>query len=379
MSVNEPTPVLIPLVNPNEPEAVLVQIHVREGQKVGPGDLLCTLETTKSTAEVVAETGGYVIGLNKSEGQSVSAGDILCYLADDPDWKPKHIIAQSGSTSAESTGDQSFIPDLPSNLRITQPALKLAHQHGLNLSQLPGDRLITESQVRSILGASGVDRELGAPTSAFDATAIIVYGGGGHGKALIDLLHVLSVYHIVGVLDDGLKQEKLILGVPVLGGGEQLARLHQRGVRQAVNAVGGIGNVAVRVMIFQRLAEAGFVCPPVVHPTAFVESSAALAPGVQVMSHAYVGSGANLGFGVIVNTGAIVSHDCQVGDYANISPGAILAGDVYIGARALIGMGVTINLGVKVGAGARIGNGSTVIKDVPQNGLVRAGAIWPAP
>jgi acetyltransferase-like isoleucine patch superfamily enzyme len=40
-------------------------------------------------------------------------------------------------------------------------------------------------------------------------------------------------------------------------------------------------------------------------------------------------------------------------------------------------MGVTINLGVKIGKGARIGNGATVKADVPENGIVKAGTIWP--
>jgi len=40
-------------------------------------------------------------------------------------------------------------------------------------------------------------------------------------------------------------------------------------------------------------------------------------------------------------------------------------------------MGATINLGVSIGAGARVGNSAVVKADVPENGIVRAGAIWP--
>jgi sugar O-acyltransferase (sialic acid O-acetyltransferase NeuD family) len=211
----------------------------------------------------------------------------------------------------------------------------------------------------------------------FDPTAIVVYGGGGHGKALIELLRVLGTYHIAGVVDDGLPAGQAILDVPVLGDGEALGPLYQKGVRLAVNAVGGIGDVAVRIKVFQRIAQAGFACPAVVHPTAFVEASARLSPGVQVFPHAYVGSDARVGFGSIINTGAIVSHDCILGDYTNLSPGAILAGAVQIGSGALIGMGATINLEARIGAGARIGNGATVKSDVPERGMVRAGTVWP--
>lgn len=48
-----------------------------------------------------------------------------------------------------------------------------------------------------------------------------------------------------------------------------------------------------------------------------------------------------------------------------------------MGDRALIGMGATVNLGVTIGAGARVGNSAVVKADVPENGIVRAGATWP--
>jgi acetyltransferase EpsM len=204
-----------------------------------------------------------------------------------------------------------------------------------------------------------------------------VYGGGGHGKALIDVLRLLGSYPIVGVLDDHLPPGELILDVPVLGGAETLPRLLERGVHLAVNAVGGIGNIAVRIKVFEQLTQAGFICPALVHPSAVVEPSAHLSDGVQIFPHAYVGSSAQINFGAIINTGAIVSHDCLIGDYANLSPGAILAGEVRIGAGVLVGMGVTINLQVKVGRGARLGNSATIKEDVPEGGIVRAGMIWP--
>ena len=53
-----PVEVTIPLLNPNEPEALLAALHVSEGQQVSTGDPLCTLETTKSTAELQAESDG---------------------------------------------------------------------------------------------------------------------------------------------------------------------------------------------------------------------------------------------------------------------------------------------------------------------------------
>lgn len=209
--------------------------------------------------------------------------------------------------------------------------------------------------------------------------AILIYGGGGHGKAVIDLVRILPQYKLAGVIDDNLPLGTLVLGVPVLGGVWALREQRASGILYAVNAIGGIGNITIRVGVFEHLSQAGFSFPTLVHPTAFVEPSAQLAPGVQIFPHAYLGSAACLGFGVILNTGVIISHDCTIGDYTNISPGSILAGEVEIGERCLIGMGVTINNRVKVGSGARIGNGATVKRDVPADTVVRAGHIWPEP
>lgn len=220
---------------------------------------------------------------------------------------------------------------------------------------------------------------LSMPDFSADAGALIIFGGGGQGKCLIDLVQLLGVYRIAGIVDDGLPIGTSVLGVPVLGGASCLPALYKRGLRLAANAVGGIGNVAARVKIFHLLAEASFTCPSLVHPTAWVEPSAELAGGVQILAKSYVSSAARVGFGTLINAGVIVSHDCQVGQCVNLSPGVALAGEVCVQDYAQIGMNATVNIGVTVGAGARIGNGATVKADVPPGGRVYAGAIWPAP
>ena len=365
-------PVLIPLLNPNEPEARLVSLSVQEGEHVSTETPLCTLETTKSTAAVVAESEGYVKGLRFGEGDTVNAGDILCYLASTPDWTPSEEPSPKGSAAPQSPGIEHPV-EIPTGLRITRPALELARQAGLDLRQLPAGPLFTEPMIQDFIGS--LDEVL--LEDEIDPMALIIFGGGGHGKTLIELVRALGTYRIAGIVDDGFPAGENILGITLLGGAETLPSLYKKGIRQAVNAIGGISNPAVRRQVFKQLAQSGFTCPAVVHPSAVVEPSAALSPGVQVFSQAYIGSQARLGFGVIANTGVVVSHDCIVEDYANLSPGALLAGGVRVGQAALIGMGVTINLGVTVGAGARIGNGATVKTDVPQGGIVRAGTIWP--
>jgi sugar O-acyltransferase (sialic acid O-acetyltransferase NeuD family) len=364
--------VIIPLLNPNEPEAKVVQLAVAEGQYASKDSVLCILETTKSTAEVVAETDGYVISLQVSENDLAKAGSLLCYLANTADWQPEIPTPELSQKSTSEVANLDF--SIPEGLRISKPALKLAEDSGLDLSQLPVGPLITKNMVEELLKDS---KKSAVPSSEIDPQKLVVYGGGGHGKSVIDTIRSQAIYEIHGVIDDGLGIGDHVLDVKVLGGSETLPKLYQQGIGQAVNAVGGIGDMKSRIDVFQLIADNNFTCPSVIHASAVVEPSAIISPGVQVFPQAYVGSDASIGFGVIINTSAVISHDCSLADYVNISPGSILAGGVEIGYGTLIGMGVTINLNVSIGKNVRIGNGATVKSDVPDGSIIKAGMIWP--
>lgn len=292
----------------------LSALPVREGQAVEKGALLARIEGKDFAYDLTSPHEGFIVGLHALPGQIVNPDQVLCYI-----------------------GHQ---PSIPSS-------------HPSPHAIFPGP----------------------AP---FDPTALIIFGGGGHGKAVIDMVRAGGLYRLVGIVDDGLPPGSEVLGVTVLGGAQELAEWNARGVRLAVNAVGGIGNVGVRLKIFEILAQAGFTCPPIVHPAAVIEPSAQLEAGVQVLAHAYVGSAARVGFGTVLNAGAIVSHDCVLGKVVNLSPGATLAGNVRIEDHTQIGMQATVNLGITVGKGSLIGNGATVKADMPSGTRVRAGGIWPA-
>ena len=288
----DPVVVEVPLVNPNEPDALVVDVALPEGGHVSAGDVLCSLETSKSVEDVYAEVSGYVFGLAAKLGSTVTAGGVLCYLSEDPQWTPP----------VDDEGDQG--DEVPEDLRITAPALAVARELGIDLSTLPVGLLITERHVRE---ASDVGRVEAPPA---DPSSVIVFGAGGHGKTLIELIREAGQLELVGVVDDRSARGSDVLGIPVLGNRDDLASIRRDGIGLAANAIGGISNMASRVEVSQALAARGFVLPALVHPTAFVEASASIGEGAQILAHSYVGSDAVVGKGVIVNTGAVVSHDC---------------------------------------------------------------------
>ena len=364
--------VKVPFINANEDEALLASLEVTEGQQVAAGTLLAVIETTKSTAEIVAEKTGHVVGIMVKAGDTVKVGQVWAYIADSPG-------AKDDSLPPWSKLPRESASSIPEKLRITEPALALARLNQVDLEKLPMDRLITTGVIQGLIKSlQGSAIKLPWVDKAANPNGrMLVYGAGGHGRSLVELLRLLPGYQVEGFVDDGIDQHESLLGLKVLGGRDALQQLFNQGITLAVNGVGGISNPAIRREVFELLNGIGYFCPTLIHPTAFLEATAMLSDGVQVFPLAYVGSQVRIGFGSIINTGVIISHDCVLGELVNLSPGATLAGGVEVGAGALVGMRATINLNVKVGSGARIGNGATVKADVPAHGIVPAGATWP--
>ena len=364
-------PILVPLLNANEPEARLIQVHAGEGASVRKGDLLFTIETTKAAADIEAPAGGFVRMVAK-EGDTLAVGDTLAFLAASADEQIELPVREPGTelpagSSAGASGATA------GELRMTNPARALAESLGLDLSRLPADRLITESLVRELAGTRSSHSQTGINSQ------IIIYGAGGHAKAVMEMVKAIGAFRIAGIVDDNASLiGTSVLGIPVLGTRDVLPRLYEQGNRLAANGVGGIINIGIRVGLFELLAGMGFAFPILIHPRASVEASAQIFDGVQVFSNAYVGSSAVLHEKCMINTGAIVSHDCEIGSYTHIAPGALLAGQVQVGEKALVGMGVTTSIGIKIGSGARIGNGAILLADVPERAIVPAGKVWTA-
>jgi UDP-perosamine 4-acetyltransferase len=190
---------------------------------------------------------------------------------------------------------------------------------------------------------------------------VLVLGGGGHAKPVIETLRALGA-EIVGLLDDA--PRGAVLGVPWRG---VIADLMGSGAEAAVIA---IGDNAIRQRLGAVCRQAGLALPRLIHPAALVSDSATIGEGAQVMARAVIGAEARIAPLALINTGAIVEHDTMIGEAAHIAPGAVLCGLVRVGARALIGAGAVLRPGVAVGEGAVVAPGAAVSEAVPDGARV---------
>ena len=184
--------------------------------------------------------------------------------------------------------------------------------------------------------------------------SIILIGGSGHAKVIIDCI-CGSGNAVRGILDDGIRKGTQILGVPVLGNIDDYIQYRDYSFLIA------IGNNAVRRLIAEKL---DVRWATVVHPRAVVSPYASLGEGTVVMPNAVINACATIGKHSIINSGAVVEHDNLLGNYVHISPNAVLGGTVTIGDGTHVGIGTCIRNNTDICGGCTIGAGAAVVKHI---------------
>ena len=201
---------------------------------------------------------------------------------------------------------------------------------------------------------------------------LIVWGGSGQALVLAEFAAAAG-FRIVVLIDKSVEHSPLP-GIPLHRGREGFEiwlATRPDGPIWGIAAIGGArGNDRLEI---QQLFESRQIQPAtIVHPTAFVASTASIARGTQVLAQASVCAAAKLGLACIVNTQANVDHECVLGDGVHVGPAACLAGCVEIGRNSFVGAGAVVLPRIKIGRDVVVGAGAVVTKDLP-DGVVAYG------
>lgn len=193
---------------------------------------------------------------------------------------------------------------------------------------------------------------------------VIVLGGGGHARVVVDTLRLLGI-EIAGVTDPrGPGEIAARLGVPWLGDDPAVFTYTPNSIALAVG-VGGVRETRRRRRLFEKFKSRGYGFQTVIHPAAVLARDIELSEGVQVMAGVVVNAGAAIGPNTILNTRASIDHECRIGAHVHIAPGVTLSSAVDIGDGSHIGTGATIIQGVRVGSDCLVGAGAVVLRDIP--------------
>jgi len=197
---------------------------------------------------------------------------------------------------------------------------------------------------------------------------ILIYGAGGHGKLVADVLLARNEL-LEGFVDDNpATSGSTILGLNVF----TTEWLWQQPDQRDISIVLGVGNNRARKAIAERCRSAGMEILTVIHPTAVIAASAHIGEGAAIMAAVVVNPEAKIGTGVILNSGAVVEHDVVLGEYSHVSTNVAMGGNARLGDYSMLGVGAAMKPGARVGADTIVGAGSVVVQDIP-GGVVAVG------
>lgn len=193
---------------------------------------------------------------------------------------------------------------------------------------------------------------------------VLLIGGGGHCKSIIDSIKSQRHYNIAGIIDNFKDRNSYILEEKVIGTDDDLERLYNEGIKKAVITVGSVGDATIRKNIYYKLKKIGYELPVIIDPSAEVSSFAKIGEGTYIGKRAVINADSKINNCAIINTAAVVEHDCFLESFVHLAPGSVVCGNVKVGEGTHIGSNAVVIQNIKIGDNSVVGAGSVVIRDV---------------
>ena len=183
---------------------------------------------------------------------------------------------------------------------------------------------------------------------------ILLIGGGGHCKSVIDVIEQEGKYTIAGIIDKENLVGQDVLGYKVIGCDDDLEGLFKI-YKYALVTVGQIKSNILKVKLFNTLEKIGYQIPIITSPLAYVSKHASIGKGTVIMHQAFVNAGATIGENCIINSQALIEHDAVIEGHCHISTSAVINGGVRVKENSFIGSNTTTKEYVEIGGFIKAG------------------------
>jgi sugar O-acyltransferase (sialic acid O-acetyltransferase NeuD family) len=176
---------------------------------------------------------------------------------------------------------------------------------------------------------------------------IILIGGGGHCKSVIDVVEQEGKFNIIGIIDKSERVGQSVLNYKIIGNDSDLINL-VNSCENALISVGQIKSPKARIYLFESLLQLGFSLPTIVSPRAYISKHSSIGIGTIIMHDVVISSGVEIGDNCIINTKSIIEHGSNIKNHCHISTNAVINGEVSVGEGSFIGSGSVTKEGIKI-------------------------------
>jgi len=168
---------------------------------------------------------------------------------------------------------------------------------------------------------------------------ILLIGGGGHCKSVIDVIESQNRFEIAGIVDKKECLGQKVLGYEIIASDDDLEDLINK-YKYAVITVGQLKNTDVRIALFENLKRIGFELPVITSSRAYVSKHAQVNEGTVVMHDVLINAGSLIKENCIINSKALIEHDAIINENCHISTGAVINGGVIVEKNCFVGSNV---------------------------------------
>jgi pyruvate dehydrogenase E2 component (dihydrolipoamide acetyltransferase) len=164
--------VVMPALEMAQETGKVISWRKREGQQVVKGEPLLEVETDKAVVEVESPGDGILSAVSAHEGAVIPVGQTIAWLlapgeappiATTPTQTGRRTDSVAPGSAVTSAGVSRAIPPIPSELRISPKARRLAREHGVDVTRLRGSGPGGEILAEDILQASQSGGAAAAP------------------------------------------------------------------------------------------------------------------------------------------------------------------------------------------------------------------------
>ena len=199
---------------------------------------------------------------------------------------------------------------------------------------------------------------------------IVIYGAGGLGRGIADLILSINKYNadkwnLIGFIDD-YQDNTEINGLKLLGGIDYLLKY-----REKINVVLAFGSPEIKIKLYKELKPfKNFRFPNLIHPAVEYPSHFIIGEGNIVSKGVVFSSNIEVGNFNLIHYNCSIGHDVTIGNFNSIFPLSSLSGYVSISDSIQIGTNTSIIPSIKVDNNSIIGAGSTIINNIRKGSTV---------
>ena len=197
----------------------------------------------------------------------------------------------------------------------------------------------------------------------YDPHKIVIFGGSGHAKVIVDIIESNNNFELIGFIDKLIPADTIVLNYKVIGDESSLPKLMSK--YKFNKGVVGIGDNFVRskVVDFIKRTAPEFQFINCIHNSAKISNYCEFGVGNVVMPGVSINASTIISDHCILNTNSSLDHDCRMGSYSSLAPNSAIGGNCSIGKFSYVGIGASIFQGVSIKENCILGGGSVLNKD----------------